>query len=168
MKSHLKMTNVLREKVLTDLRRPYSVAYERVGFLLARAAALPKGGIILVAYDYLPVQDDAYLPDRKIGARVSADGFRPARQAALRMPLSVIHVHLHEHVGTPGFGGVDSRETRAFMPDFLKVRGDQPHAALILSADAAAGRIWVRDRAAGQPIDTISFTGTAVSKVHHA
>ena len=84
------------------------------------------------------------------------------------MPLSVIHVHLHEHSGRPGFGGVDSRETRAFMPDFLKVRGDQPHAALILSADEAVGRIWVRDRATSQPINMISFIGTVITKVHHA
>ena len=168
MRSHLKMPNVLREAVLTDLGRPHSVAHERVGFLFARAAALPNDGIILVCYDYLPVKDDAYLPDRRIGARVSAEGFRPARQAALRNRLSVIHVHLHDHAGTPGFGGVDSRETRAFMPDFLKVRSDQPHAALILSVDAATGRIWARDRAAGHPIDTISFTGPVVTKVPYA
>jgi hypothetical protein len=168
MKSHLKCTNALRQEALADLRRPHAVAYERVGFLLARAAALPEGGVILIAYDYLPVDDGAYLPDEKIGARVSADGFRPARQAALRTPLSVIHVHLHEHAGPPGFSGLDSRETRAFMPDFLKVRGDQPHAALILSADEAVGRIWVRDRAVGQPITIISFIGGVITKVHHA
>ena len=168
MRSHLKITNALRQRVLADLRRPHPVAFERVGFLFARAAALPDDGVILVAYDYLPVQDDAYLPDKKIGARVTADGFRPARQAALRDPISVIHVHLHEHAGTPGFGGVDSRETRAFMPDFLKVRSDQPHAALILSSDEAAGRIWVRDRAAGRPIDTISFIGPILTKVRYA
>lgn len=168
MRSLLKITDALRQRVLADLRRPHPVAHERVGFLLARAAALPEEGVILVAYDYLPVEDSAYLPDKKIGARVSADGFRPARQAALRTPLSVVHVHLHEHAGTPGFGGVDSRETRAFMPDFLKVRNDQPHAALIFSADEAVGRIWVRDRAAGKPIDTISFIGSVLTKVHHA
>lgn len=168
MRSHLKCTERLRQEVLADLRRPHPVAHERVGFLLARAAALPDDGIIIIAYDYLPVADDAYLPDKDIGARVSAAGFRPARQAALRTPLSVIHVHLHEHAGMPGFGGVDSRETRAFMPDFLKVRGDQPHAALILSADEATARIWVRDRAVARPITTISFIGATITKVSHA
>jgi hypothetical protein len=168
MRTSVKLPTALRATVLADLRRPHAVAYERVGFLLARAGTLPGDGVVLVAYDYLPIEDEAYLPDEDIGARVSADGFRPARQAALRQALSIIHVHLHEHLGRPGFGGVDARETRAFMPDFLKVRGDQPHAALIFSADEAVGRIWIRGRVTGAPIDTISFVGTTITKVRHA
>lgn len=168
MRTTIKLPTGLRAMVLADLRRPHAVAYERVGFLLARAGALPEDGVVLVAYDYLPVEDGAYLPDEDIGARVSADGFRPARQAALRHAISIIHVHLHEHAGAPGLGGVDAKETRAFMPDFLKVRGDQPHAALILSADGAVGRIWIRGRAIGTRIDTISFVGTTITKVRHA
>ena len=38
----------------------------------------------------------------------------------------------------------------------------------ILSADEAVGRIWIRGRATGEPIDTISFVGTTITKVRHA
>lgn len=157
----------LADLVRADLRRPHPVAYERMGFLKAHAGLLDDGGIILLPFDYLAVDDAAYIRDPRVGARVSDAGFRPARQAALTEKVCIVHVHLHEHVGRPGFSRTDSAESAQFMPDFLKVAPKLPHGALILSADSAIGRCWnVGPMVA--PMEQITFVGTPIVKVRYA
>jgi len=163
----LRLMAALASRVREDLSRKHATALERVGFLVAKAGALPNNGIILLPYDYIPVADEAYVDDDQVGARISDAGFRPARQAALSDAVAIMHVHLHGHRGRPEFSRTDLRESAHFMPDFLKIRPSMPHAAVILSVDEMAGRCWTRD-ARPAPIEVITFVGSCLQKVRHA
>lgn len=162
--SRLKIPSALADLARDDLRRPHPFAFERVGFLYARVGALPEGGCLLLAYEYHDVPDQAYVKDPYAGARISDQGFRPARQAALAGNVSVIHVHLHNHHGRPRASEIDLEESDHFMPDFLKIAPALPHAAIVLSTDAAVGRIW-RSNRSPQALSSISFVGATVMKV---
>jgi hypothetical protein len=167
MTVHLRLTQELAQDVRRDLTRPHPVAFERMGFLKATAGRLRDGGIVLIAFEYVPVADDAYIPDEQVGARITDAGFRPARQATLAAPVSIVHIHMHEHLGMPGFSRTDARESAIFMEDFIKIRPSMPHAAVILSRDAAAGRCW-RKGLPVSPIHAISLVGAPITKVQNA
>jgi len=62
----------LLDRVRADLRRPHPFAHERVGFISAKAGALPAGGLTVMGVDYHPVDDDHYLNDPSIGAMMGS------------------------------------------------------------------------------------------------
>ncbi len=157
----------LREVALADLRRPHPFAFERVGFFTATAGALADG-VVLLPFDYIVVPDDGYMPDEEFGALLNAGAFRLARQRARSQRVSVVHVHLHEHTGLPGFSSIDRRETDHFMPDFLKVRPDLPHAALVFSDDRATARCWTSVSPDAFDVQEVVFVGPHLLKSTHA
>lgn len=162
----LKLPASLLDVVRTDLRRPHPFAHERVGFLKARQGALPNGGVLLIAWDYLVVPDDDYIEDESVGARITDVGFRPARQAALSERMSILHVHLHDFPGRARPSGTDAREAAHFMPDFVKLAPAVPHAAVILSSESASGRAWYGGNVA--PIASITLVGAPLRKIPYA
>jgi len=163
----LKLPATLVAAVRADLQRPHPFDCERVGFIKAKQGALPNGGVVLLGYDHLVVPDNAYEKDDTVGARIAAAGFMPARQAAFSYRLSIVHVHLHDHVGRPGPSITDRRETSAFMPDFVSVARSVPHAALILSRDSGHATAWFGSQVL--PVSPISIVGMPMRKmVAHA
>lgn len=142
MKITFKITYELYRRIQADLQRPHAIAAERVGWLRCRVGDAPKGGLLLLAYDYYPVADDDYIDDPSVGAMMGSGAIRKALQLALDKPISIFHVHMHDHQGQPHFSGVDTRETAKFVPDFWHVRPGMPHGAMILSQDDAYGRCW--------------------------
>jgi len=159
----LKVPAGLLAQVHTDLERRHPFAAERIGFLKARQAALPEGGVLLLAFDYLVVPDDGYIRDRRVGARIGDLGFRPARQAAFSGAVSIVHVHLHPHLGRPRPSSVDRRETAHFMPDFVNVAPAVAHAAVILSLDSLSGWAWRGSNV--QLLSPITVVGAPLVKV---
>ena len=142
-----RIVDSLLESVRADLQRRHAFAGERVGFILCKAAKAAASWTVL-AYDYLPVPDDAYIDDPRYGATLSSDGFLPALQKAYSEAVSVCHVHLHEHAGPTRFSRTDDRESAQFMLDFLKVRPCLPHCAIVASEDHLWGKCWTdRDKA---------------------
>ena len=136
-----RMTGEFASRMREDLLRPHAHAYERVAFISARLAEL-SDGLLLLACDYHPVADEDYVPDPNVGAMMSETAIRKAMQAAWRSKCSMIHVHLHDHKGMPGFGHLDLEENGRFMPEFFNVQPLLPHAAIVLSHDAAYGLVW--------------------------
>jgi len=141
MKLLLRATNRFLDEVRRDLRRPHPFAAERVGFVTTRAAR-GHDHMVLIAQAYHPVADADYLDDPRVGAMMGSEAIRKALEIALRLPVGMFHIHLHDHEGDPGFSAVDRREQLKFVPDFFKVRA-MPHGALVLSADSIAGRTWL-------------------------
>ena len=136
-----RMTRDFASRMREDLLRRHVHAHERVAFISARAAELDDG-LLLLACEYHPVADEDYVPDPNVGAMMSETAVRKAMQIAWRSKCSMIHVHLHDHEGMPGFGNLDRKENGRFMPEFFNVQPLLPHAAIVLSHDAAAGLIW--------------------------
>lgn len=157
MNAHLKLRRTLLEAIHSDLARPHAFAHERVGFLSASAARIGRGSLLLLARDYVPVEDEDYLDDPSVGAMMSSAAISKALQRAYQTKTVALHVHCHGHRGRPEFSGVDVRENAKFVPNFFNVAAQMPHGALLLSRDNAAGAIWLARDA--DPIAITRFTG---------
>ncbi|WP_244103922.1 hypothetical protein [Burkholderia ambifaria] len=138
-------TITIREELLKqiheDLHRRHPFAAERVGFITCRSSRISDAWQ-LTAMHYEAVADSEYIDDPTVGASVSGAAFRRLMMRAHAEPLSVFHVHRHDHRGTPNFSSVDRRENARFVPDFLIVRPELPHGAVVLSYDDARAHVW--------------------------
>ena len=114
----VRISSVLFQEMVDDLRRPHAFAHERVGFMHCRASTL-RDGKLLLAYKYEAIRDEQYLEDRTVGARFDGSCIREAMQMALSEGSSVFHVHLHEHRGRPRFSLIDRNEMQQIMPCFV-------------------------------------------------
>src|ERR1051326_2196944 len=130
MKTNLRIARKLLQDVREDLTRPHPFAFERVGFLACKVAETKPRGVIVYPYHYLPVEDEDYLHDVRVGAMMGPDAIRKALQFAFKNRVSMFHVHLHDHYGSPRFSDIDLRENSNFVPDFWHVRPTFPHGAL--------------------------------------
>jgi hypothetical protein len=153
-----RMTADFARQMREDLLRAHAYAHERVAFISARPSETGHG-LVLLACQYHPVADDDYVPDPAVDAMMSECAVRKAMQIAWRSKCSMIHVHLHEHRGVPGFGRLDMQENGRFMPEFFNVQPLMPHAAIVLSHNAAAGLIWPKRGRGPVPFDEIAEVG---------
>lgn len=166
MTVQIRLTGALWAEIHADLDRPHSFAAERVTFLACRPAAMPTGQLLLAHAAY-PVADEHYESSYEAGAMVAGAAFSKALGLAYRDPVSVFHVHRHEHRGHPRFSGYDLSESAKFVPDFWKVRPALPHGALVLSNDSAYGLIWRAPGEAPEPISRFTIVGTPTREIRY-
>ena len=162
----LRLDQRLLEQVHEDLSRPHAYAGERVTFLTCRPASLRGGAVLLLGQALHPVLEEDYERNHTVGAMLGAGAFRRILQHAYGKPVSILHVHRHEHRGRPWFSQVDLVEARKYVPDFWKVRPGFPHGVVVLSRDSAAGLIWMPGTKAQCRLSRITLTGTATAEVH--
>jgi hypothetical protein len=117
-------------------------ACERVGWLFARSAIGPGTDLTTLAHDYMPIQDDWYLPDRSAGAVFDRSAIRAAMQHCLDTGDSAFHVHLHGHRGRPGFSRTDRTYLWPLIPPLQVTAGGVPHGILLLSLTHATCVTW--------------------------
>lgn len=149
MRIRFKITKALLSTIRADLLRPHQFAHERVGFVGAGMAAA-HDELLILAREYRPVHDDDYLPDMNVGAMMSAQAIRRARQWAMDERVAIFHVHTHGGHGIPRFSSVDNRENAKFIPNFMSVAPHCVHGAIVLSDTAAFGQAWL-NRTSSQP-----------------
>ncbi|MGY4231113.1 hypothetical protein ACVIIW_000060 [Bradyrhizobium sp. USDA 4449] len=152
MNIRFKITTALLGAIRDDLRRPHEFAHERVGFISAGLAAA-HDELLILAGSYEPLRDDEYLRAEGVGAMMSEQAIRRARQQAMDSGTAIFHVHTHGRRGIPGFSGVDNRENAKFVPNFVSVVPQCVHGAIVLSDTAAFGQVWV-GRAGPRPFIT--------------
>ena len=141
MRYEVRLSSRLVGAIHVALDRPHPFAFERVGFLFckyARAAELE----LLLGWAYEPVDDDDYLQSESFGALIGARGIRQAMQRAYASKGPVIHVHRHEHGGSPSFSETDERTNAELVPAFWNVARGIQHGALVLSLDRAYCHVW--------------------------
>ena len=158
MKTTLKITKAFLDEVHIDLSRAHKFAHERVGFIacsLSRAAT----GQILLANTYLPVADGDYEDVPKVGAMMGSAAIRKAMEYAYNNPVSMLHVHRHDHRGRPQFSKIDVSEGAKFIPNFWNVRPDLPHGLLVLSKNAATAAVWDPSTKAPRYVEEICVIG---------
>jgi hypothetical protein len=152
MNIRFKITRPLLAGIRADLSRPHPFAHERVGFIAAGLTAA-HDTLLILARGYRPVEDDGYLHTDAVGAMMSAETIRQARQWAMDAQLAIFHVHSHGGSGIPRFSSIDARENAKFVPNFVSVAPNSVHGAIVLSDTAAFGQVWL-DKAARQPFIT--------------
>ena len=158
-----KASSALLAKVRIDLARPHSFAWERVGFISA-GIAITDSRLIILARDYRPVEDGNYLDDHSVGAMMGPEAIRSALQWAMNSDSAMFHVHTHEGCGVPWFSRVDLTEQRKFVPDFFKVAPRRAHGAIVLSNEAASGRVWLDRHSPCQNIQYFVQVGVPIRK----
>jgi hypothetical protein len=163
VKVTFKITAQLLASVRADLKRSHPFAYERVGFIVAGLASC-AGGVLILAREYRPINDDDYLRDPTVGAMMGPDAIRKAQEWALFQGHAIFHVHTHGGFDMPGFSGIDLRENAKFVPDFLKVAPQNIHGAIVLSHDAAAGQFWQSRESRSETIDEFLEVGVPLRK----
>lgn len=152
MTIHLKISGRLLDVARRDLHRPHAFAHERVGFFTAGVADLGDR-LLLTVRDYMPVADEDYEVDRKVGAKIGSAAMRKAVQSAYRPAASLLHVHTHGGHGKPRFSSVDLNSAKGFVPGFFETTPRMPHGLLVLSDNAAHGLLWVANDRPPMTID---------------
>ena len=168
MKIEFRATGELIRALHADLSRRHAHAHERVAFLSCQPAALPDGGLLLLAQALHPVDDEDYEPSNEVGALLGGAAFRKALQYAYNNKASMFHVHRHEHRGHPRFSNIDLSESARFVPDFWKVRPLHPHGALVLSHDSCFGLVWTQRGIRPTPIHSFTLLEYPLRKIGRA
>lgn len=163
MKITVKIVGGLLDVARRDLSRRHTFAHERVGFFAA-GAAYDAEGLILLVRNYHPVTDEDYEYAPCVGARIGSNAMRQAVQAAYRPPSALLHVHSHGGWGKPGFSSVDLDSADEFVPGFFQAVPRMPHGLLVLSNDAATGRLWLSPDS--PPVSITEFIRTDATMNH--
>lgn len=143
MTALLRLPRALVDAIHVDLSRPHRFAAERVGFLFCRCVRLSAASWLSVGYDYAPVDDAAYVRDRRVGARIGAPAIRSVMQRVLDTGDGAFHVHRHDHPGGPRFSQVDLDGLTELIPPFAAVGPNVVHGGLVLSTDDASAIAWI-------------------------
>jgi molybdopterin-synthase adenylyltransferase len=154
MNIRFRITADLLATIRADLHRPHPFAAERVGFISAGIAS-SRDGIVLLAQGYRAVAEDDYVPDDTVPVMIGPSAIRKAMQWALTDKVGIFHVHIHGGNGIPLFSGIDLRESAKFVPSFLNVAAERAHGAIVLSATAARGQVWLSRE--GRPVYISEF-----------
>ena len=139
--AHIRLLSELWGEIQNDLRRPHAHAFERVGVLYGRTVATQP--FLVLLHSYRPVADVNYVPDDTVGARINSEAIRSAIEASLRDGTAAFHVHLHDHLGMPGFSWDDEKSIARLAPSFQAVSPNNLHGALLLSRSDAIAAIWM-------------------------
>lgn len=140
----------LHKKMLSDLNRPHSFAYERVGFLFAKTVKLSSNVTLIIAIEYIPVADKDYINDKEVGAKINSNAIRNAMQGTLEKDCGCFHVHLHDHSGKPSPSFTDAKSLPGIVMSLNNIASEHTNGYLILSRNAFYSSIKV---------DTIGVVG---------
>src|SRR5580704_15369869 len=89
----IRLTRGLYDLMQTDLRRPHRFAGERVGFAYGRLANARSDWPLILLTKYFALDDERYLRDPSVGARIDGEAIRTAMQRALTRDEGCFHVH---------------------------------------------------------------------------
>lgn len=162
----LRIPRTLVELIRGDLERPHSVASERVGFLACRVGQASEGELLILAKDYIPVDDVDYIADWAVGARIKGSAIRDGMQHVLDTGDSLLHVHIHGGRGVPSLSSTDKHHIRRIVQSFSSVGLRTPHGILLLSEDMANAWIWLPGSNEAVQASVISIVGYPLQLVH--
>jgi hypothetical protein len=133
---HFRIPASLRQQMIADLKRKHEFAYERVGLLYTRSVQAGPDMTLIVAFDYVPVDDGDYIEDHSVGAKIGSDAIRKGMQYIYENKCGCFHVHLHDGNGRPSPSYTDQKELPAVANSFANISGNQMNGILILSENS--------------------------------
>lgn len=132
----IRIPKSIHVEMLNDLDRTHPFAFERVAFAFATTTAIDDDNIVITFTDYKPVQDEDYIDDEYVGAKINSDAIRKAMQYCLNFGKGGFHVHLHNHKGKPTPSKTDSIGLPGIVDSLKNITGNQANGIFILSKDA--------------------------------
>jgi len=142
----LKIPKSLFDEIRIDLQRPHAHALERIGFLGTKHKKLNDGTVLIFAVDYFPVEDDKYIEDEKVGARINSDAIRKAMQYVMDTGNGCFHVHFHSlSYSLPEFSETDLIDNPEIVKSFSYVNKSQVHGMLVIGNNHSNAMVQVPD-----------------------
>ena len=131
----IRIPDELCQQIRKDLDRKHDFAYERLGFAIGKSKELHDDDELIIITDYIPVDDDHYIEDNSVGARINSDAIRNAMQIAMNKKCSIFHIHEHHGTGTPTFSFTDLNELPRIVDAMINANPKNIHGLLLLSED---------------------------------
>lgn len=138
MNTHLKLTKNLYDHMVEDLERPHDFAFERVGFVYAKMAKVKDGSdqdFMVFLHDYEPVDDENYIKDGSVGAKINSTAIRKSLQRVLKNNEGCFHVHMHPFRSKLGLSLTDKKGILPLVKSFKSAGPDCCHGVLLLGID---------------------------------
>ena len=132
----IRIPQLIHGQMLDDLRRPHPYAEERVGFLHTTSKVLADNTVLIIATEYIPVEDENYIDDDRVGAKINSVAIRAAMQRSLERKGGCFHVHLHDHRGQPGPSRTDKNGLPGVVESLANIAPAQANGFLILSQNS--------------------------------
>jgi hypothetical protein len=139
----IRLLRSFHSRIVADLERNHSFAYERVGWIFAKQATASAERLLLFPVEYRAVVDEDYVMDDSVGACFNTASIRSALQRCRDTGMSCLQVHLHDHEGRPNFSQIDIRTIDKLAPSFCAMAASVGHGGLVLSRDSATARVWL-------------------------
>lgn len=160
----IRLTRRLFSHMQNDLRRPHPFADERVGFAYGRLANAAGAWPLILLTRYLCLEDQRYLADMSVGARIDGTAIQAAMQGVLDNDEGCFHVHLHRWPGRPRFSLTDRDELPQIARSLQNVGPAQAHGLFLLSEDSAHADVWMpgRKEPVSARINIIGFPMTII------
>lgn len=133
MNIQFRIAKTLHQDILNDLKRPHDYTYERVGFIYTKTVQLNNGNYIILATNYVPVNDKNYIKDDSVGAKINSTAIRLAMQGMIDTGCGCFHVHFHKHKGKPFPSITDSEDLPELVKSFNNIKTKEANGFLILS-----------------------------------
>jgi hypothetical protein len=146
MTPQIRLTRALYDAMQADLRRQHPFAAERVGLAYGRLANAKTDWPLILFTRYVPLDDDRYLQDPSVGARIDGEAIRSAMQGILTRDEGCFHVHLHQWPGRPMLSLTDRAELPRVALSFCNVAPQHAHGLFLLSDDLASAEVWMPGR----------------------
>lgn len=122
----------------------------------------------MLAVDYKDVDDEDYIEDEHVGAKINSHAIRMAMQNSLSSQCGCFHVHMHEHLGMPYPSWTDRQELPGIVESLRNIAPTEINGYLILSNDSAIAAVGISGKqqlvdansvaVVGDPL-RISFSG---------
>lgn len=159
----LKIPKSTYELIKKDLDRSHPFAFERVGFLSTKMTRADEDFVVVTATGYTPIEDDDYIDDEEVGAKINEHSIHQAMRKILSSQHGCLHVHLHKHKGPthPSFTDLSS------LPQVAKAfHNANPETAcgyLILSEDSFFCNMSVTSEFKLSPVSQVSVVGSPMA-----
>lgn len=134
-KIQIRIPKSIHERMIMDLQRPHDFAYERIGFLYAKTVPTADNSKLVLGFEYIPVDDENYIDDPTVGAKINATAIRKAMQGSLDMDCGCFHVHMHKHKGKPFPSLTDSKSNPGLISGLSNAASKYANGVIILSND---------------------------------
>lgn len=164
MKKHkydirIRIPQSIYKQMLTDLKRPHPFAFERVGFLFTKSKIINEKTVLIIATDYIPVDDNDYVKDSTVGAKFDSASIRKAMQGTHDRKSGALHVHLHRHSGNPSPSFTDMEGLPGVVHSLSNIASKQANGFLILSEDRFYAEIKIGQEKKFHHVQKISLVG---------
>lgn len=160
----IKIPQSLVAEIRLDLQRKHHHAYERAGFVFGTSVEVSPNCWIVYLNEYMSIDDDHYVEDSSVGARINSEAITRGMQHAFSQKKGLFHVHLHDfdYSDLPGFSATDAEQLPPVARSGLNFVPDEIHGVLVIGTCALNGIAFIKGFKPAIKLSQISVVGYPV------